>query len=97
MHASVRAAHVAILSSIVVASLACGGAGRPAETPSPTPSTTTAPTAPTPAPVAPAPVAPAGPDPRAAAVAKCKSGCNKQCSGASNKAKCVGTCRRACE
>lgn len=30
-------------------------------------------------------------------VAACKSGCNKKCSGASNKAKCVGTCRRACD
>lgn len=29
--------------------------------------------------------------------AQCKSGCNKRCSGASNKAKCVGTCRRACD
>ncbi|GEM_PF-3136991 len=29
--------------------------------------------------------------------ADCKSGCNKKCAGASNKAKCVGTCRRACD
>jgi len=26
----------------------------------------------------------------------CQRGCNKRCSGASNKAKCVAQCRRAC-
>lgn len=41
-------------------------------------------------------------EPEGQAVAKdsasaCKSKCNQKCSGASNKAKCVGTCRRACD
>jgi hypothetical protein len=31
------------------------------------------------------------------AAAKCKRGCNSQCSGAQNKSKCVGQCRRACD
>jgi hypothetical protein len=33
---------------------------------------------------------------RAAAIQKCKSGCNKRCRGARNKSKCVGQCRRDC-
>ncbi len=28
---------------------------------------------------------------------KCKNKCNSKCSGAQNKSKCVGECRRACD
>ena len=35
--------------------------------------------------------------PRAESAAECKRKCNKKCDGASNKSKCVGTCRRACD
>ena len=31
------------------------------------------------------------------AATKCKRKCNSQCSGASNKSKCVAECRRACD
>jgi hypothetical protein len=51
-----------------------------------------------PKPAAAAGSAPAGAsDGRSEAVVKCQQGCNRQCGGASNKAKCVGQCRRACE
>jgi hypothetical protein len=51
-----------------------------------------------PAPAAAEASAPAGGnDGRSDAVIKCQQGCNRQCGGASNKAKCVGQCRRACE
>lgn len=49
-----------------------------------------------PAEVAPKPSPSPASNGRAAAISKCKSGCNSSCRGAQNKAKCVGSCRRAC-
>ncbi len=34
---------------------------------------------------------------RSESATDCKRRCNKKCDGASNKSKCVGTCRRACD
>lgn len=45
---------------------------------------------------APAPDVGGGGGGGSAAVTKCQRGCNSRCNGASNKAKCVGQCRRDC-